>query len=278
MKIKHNKKRNTGLLYEMLLSFIAENVINNKTARAQKAVKIIERRFKKNSELFKELRLFNALFNSTLSSTHSAAGVLVEAKNICHSINYEKLRKEKSLLIKDINHQLKDKNFYNRKISNYVSYANIHNMLSEWRKKDKDLLKIVNCEKLVVSHLINENKNVSETLNCDSASDALVFKIMTEKINNRYEKELTKEQRNIVRMYALEKTSSDDLKYFLEGIKQDTIDHILKYKKSCDNKILKNKYNSVIGKIREIKSIDVNDDDIKKYLTLSNLKNEVIND
>ena len=62
---KHNKKRNVGLVYEMLLRFITESIISNNEILAKKAIKIIERRFDKNTELYKEFRLFNALAKST---------------------------------------------------------------------------------------------------------------------------------------------------------------------------------------------------------------------
>ena len=80
MKAKHNKKRNVGLVYEMLLRYITKKIIESDEKSAKKAIKIIERRFDKNTELYKEFRLFNALASTTVSETPVAAGILVEAK------------------------------------------------------------------------------------------------------------------------------------------------------------------------------------------------------
>ena len=109
---KHNKKRNTGIVYEQLSKYITEQIVCNKNTNAKKAIKIIERRFKKGTELYKEFRLMNALVNSTVSGTHVAAGILAEAKLGSKKINTKKLEKEKSLLVKDINYQLNESNFY----------------------------------------------------------------------------------------------------------------------------------------------------------------------
>ena len=61
-KIKHNKVRNTGLLFEFLLRQITSDVLNKKDS---KAVKIIKQKFNENTELGKELALYSILFNTS---------------------------------------------------------------------------------------------------------------------------------------------------------------------------------------------------------------------
>ena len=144
---KHNKKRNIGIVYEQLLTFITANIIADNRNKAKKATKIIERRFKKNTELYKEFRLLNALVNSTVSGTHIAAGIIAEAKNAVRKIDSKKLEKEKSLLIKDINYQLESNNFYHQQIDASFYYflfvdrrlieKNIFNFWSNWNWKIK---------------------------------------------------------------------------------------------------------------------------------------------
>ena len=55
MKNKHNKKRNVGLMYEFLLRHISSCLIEGKSNEAKKVTKILERRFNKNTELWKNL-------------------------------------------------------------------------------------------------------------------------------------------------------------------------------------------------------------------------------
>lgn len=144
---KHNKKRNIGIVYEQLLKYIASNIINNNNQKAKKATKIIERRFKKGTEIYKEFRLLNALVNSTVSGTHVAAGIIAEAKNASRNIDGQKLNKEKSLLIKDINYQLKESNFYHQDVKNFKTYATVQTLLNDWRAFDKsNLSKVIEYE------------------------------------------------------------------------------------------------------------------------------------
>jgi hypothetical protein len=76
----HNKKRNVGIIYELLLRSISSFLIEGKTSEAQVVCNILDKRFSSDTELYKEFRLFNALANSTVSDTSVAAGILSEAK------------------------------------------------------------------------------------------------------------------------------------------------------------------------------------------------------
>ena len=58
-KVKHNKIRNTGLLYEFLLRQMTSDVLNN--SKISKAVQIIKDRFNERTELGKELALYNII-------------------------------------------------------------------------------------------------------------------------------------------------------------------------------------------------------------------------
>ena len=64
---KHNKKRNVGIIYELFSRYISELVLEGDKKRIKSATKILEKRFKKGTELYKEFRLFNALVNSEIS-------------------------------------------------------------------------------------------------------------------------------------------------------------------------------------------------------------------
>ena len=77
--IKHNKKRNVGIIYELLLRYISSSLVESNKQAAKKGLTIIEKRFNKNTELYKEFRIFNALAKTTVSGTHVSAAILQEA-------------------------------------------------------------------------------------------------------------------------------------------------------------------------------------------------------
>lgn len=275
---KHNKKRNVGLVYEMLLQYITENVMNDNHAKAKKAVAIVEKRYSKGTELYKEFRLFNALANSSVSGTHVAAGILAEAKNAARRLNQKRLEKEKSLLIKDINYQLNESTFFHRKINNFKDLATIQLVINEWTMGDmSDLSKMVQYEKRLVENLIAE-KNPLVEIGCDERSDRLVFKVMSEKINEKYSTKLLSEQKDIIRNYAIYANNPEALKYYLTSVKSKTIKCLNEFKKNCDNKIVLSKIGKVKRNISSLKVENIDDSDISKYLTLINLKNELLGD
>ena len=98
----HNKKRNIGIIYELLLRCISSSLIDENKSSAQVALGIIEKRFDKSTEIYKEFRLFNALAKSTVSDTPVASAILSEAKQAARRCNKKQLDREKSLLIRDI--------------------------------------------------------------------------------------------------------------------------------------------------------------------------------
>ena len=71
----HNKKRNVGLMYELLLRYISYSLVEDRKKDAQVALDIISERFSQDTELYKEFRLFNALAKSTVSDTAIAAAI-----------------------------------------------------------------------------------------------------------------------------------------------------------------------------------------------------------
>ena len=125
-----------------------------------------------------------------MSDTSVAAAILTEAKQAARRCDTDKLNKEKSLLIRDINHNLKDKNFYHRRIPEYKTYATIQTLLNDWRLEDRaDFSRVIQYESVVAQSLLEskvEDLEIEKEANPDI--DGLVVKIMTEKINKKEKK------------------------------------------------------------------------------------------
>ena len=109
--MKHNKKRNVGIIYELLLGNITSNLLEGNKRQAKVTTRIIEKHFKKGTELYKEFRLFNALSKSHVSNTHIVASILNEAKVASRNLDEKKLEREKSNLLRDITYKISDKDF-----------------------------------------------------------------------------------------------------------------------------------------------------------------------
>ena len=273
---KHNKKRNVGIIYELFTRHISNLVIEGKKKEIKKATKILERRFKKGTELYKEFRLFNALVNASVSSQDKAVIVVENAKKEILRIDNKKLNQEKSKLIKEINYEINDKDFYYRSIPHYREYANLQNLFNEWRKKDRsDLKNLIEKEEKAISWLLHEKKIIQETTADASSTNSLVFNIMNEKINDKYSN-LTNDQKQIIRNYALYSDSDQNrFKKFLLENKNKALIEIENFKIECDNQIILEKIDSVKSKIQSLNVEPDNDQEIIKFLTVSSLINEL---
>jgi hypothetical protein len=276
MSKSHNKKRNVGVIYELLLRNISECLIRDDKQSAQKALNIIERRFNKDSELYKEFRLFNALVKSTVSSSSVAAAILTEAKQAARRCDKSQLNKEKSLLIRDINYNLKDPKFYYRRIPEYTAYATIQTLLNDWRLGDKaSLTRMVQYESKVAERLLEKRDEPS--LDIDPDVNSLVVNIMTEKINSRYGSKLTKEQRDIMRDYvfSIDVDKDSGIKRKLVEAKNDILLDLETFKNKTDNRVLLEKIGDVSSKLSAESFNDINDETVSRFLVLISLRQEL---
>lgn len=275
--MKHNKKRNVGIIYELLLKYISKNILEGNKVEAKKATRIVESRFKKGTELYKEFRLYNALASTKITNTHTIASILTEAKNAARNrINEKKLEKEKSNLIRDINYNL-EKSFYFQNVDNYRELGTINLAINEWRKANPDIKKLVNFETQIAERMFEKEENVLVKENLDSShSDRLVLKLMTEKFNKFYGENLSKEQRKIVENYVFYSgNSKEKLKNFFKSKKQESLDLLEDFEIKSENKYLLEKVDNVKTKIRDLNESNIDDETVVKFLILSKMINEI---
>ena len=95
-KVKHNKIRNTGLLFEFLLRQITSDVLNKNNGTA---VKIVKEKFNENTELGKELALYNILITKKFKSDSKADYFINEVMKTRSDLNNSTLRRERYNLI-----------------------------------------------------------------------------------------------------------------------------------------------------------------------------------
>lgn len=279
MPKNHNKKRNVGIIYELLLRSISASLVEGKSEEAQKALNILNRRFAKDSELYSEFRLFKALCEAKVSDTVVAASILTEAKAGARNLNNKKLFNEKSSLIKDINSKIDDANFYRRKIPNYTDYATVQTVINDWMQNDKsDLARQIQYEQKLINMMLGEKKEdsaLNEMKNPDVNN--LVVELMTKKINQKYGDSLTLEQKTILKNFAFCSGNDHDPDFvkWLSNLKESTLRFVDDYENSCDNNIVLEKISSVKEKILSLNPENPTEDEIVKFLTVSSLKEEI---
>ena len=89
-KSKHSKIRNTGLLYEFLLRQVTADVLDKKANSV--AVSILKKNFNENTNLGKELALYNVIVNKKFTSDKKAEYFINEVLKERNKINNTNLK------------------------------------------------------------------------------------------------------------------------------------------------------------------------------------------
>jgi len=282
MSKSHNKKRNTALLYEFLIRKISSALVEGDKKTSSTALKILRRYYKPGTQLYKEFRLFNSLVKTTVSSDGVSSSIIGEARMAARTADMNALDREKSLLIRSINHSLRDDNFYEQPIAEYRMYATIQTLLNEWRKPvgTADLSSLAKYEDHLRSWLLSEKKTVEGGLIDESPGTArLLMRVMMKKLNEKYSNVLNDEQRELIKAYAFS-TANDDqttIKRKLEEMRSDLLNSIEEYENNNqDNTFLVKKLNEAKTAIVSESLETVDDSTVSKFMLYSTLRHELI--
>jgi len=272
----HNKKRNVGIIYEQLLATAAKGIVENKPALTKRAQALIKRFYKDGTEIYREHRLFKAIVEPEIKDGSLATKILDEAKKAARTHNVQRLEREKSRLIKEINHSF-GKGFYAQPVKSYKDFATVQTLLNDWRLWNKaDFNRVTLYESKVHSILTSPKQSESILKEHDKEVDNLVVKVMTEKFNDKYGKQLTDVQQVLIKQYVF--AESGDTKGFrnmLKRIKETVLRDLVDYQTECDNNHVANKINEVKEDIRSLDINTLDDQTMTRFLTLCDLSEEL---
>ena len=268
---KHNKKRNVGLIHDQLVRYASEKLIEGDEDRTDTALEIIRKNFQKNSELFLEFRLFNSLIHTRVPSRDIARKIIDESRIACRNHDAKKLRSEKSSLIRDVNHHLNDKDFYNKKSPEYRVFSTVQALLNEWRGASKlSPAEVVAYESGLENWLIREQSR--DTLHKTVNANPLTLNIMMDKFNKKYSSVLNEQQAKL-----LEHCLSGDNDLIVEQlhrIKTSAKTALASFYNKCNNKVLNEKRDLVTDRIEKLQLMPT-EISISKALVLSELISEL---
>ena len=212
-KLKHNKLRNTGLIFEILTRMVVNETLDE--TKKSRAMYIMRKHFVKDSELLKELRLYQSLLNKTVSNSKELLDLTLEARK---KLNAGKLLKEKYSLIRSINKHYNPEVFFSTRVSNYklngstfklFEYAGTDNP-EEYLTAKEQLIEHLNGKKPEVV----EEEVIKTIREQDKDLRGITLKLIIEKFNDKY-KELSPRQKNLLSVYLNNDTASDDLKNYV---------------------------------------------------------------
>lgn len=271
----HNKKRNVGLIYEQVIQHICKNMLDKDKESARLGIRILKKHFKEGTQLSKEFKLFKALVSTKNVSSPLASSIITEAKKACnYHFDSDLLEKEKTQLIKELNMTFGKGEIFKEQVSNYRIYATVQSLLNEWRKPTDNFDRLTDFEVNLHNSLTESASKHETNQSLPITYDKLTFNLMNEIFDKKYTNVLDENQKTMINFYS--NNEDDKLKKVFESTKKETINMLNNYIDDCNNSIIKNKYKNVYRKIDMLESNDVSKDNLKKFLTLSKLKNEII--
>jgi hypothetical protein len=205
VKLKHNKFKNTGILFELLTRQITADIMSNKESSA---VDIVKSYFSR-GELAKEYKLYQALTKANALSEIKAETILSSTIKLSERLNRTSLRKEKYNLIKEIKKHYDLEEFFKAKIHNYKAYAAVYNLIeaqlsTEFIEPTFVIENKITLLEFLTKQNVDKNKVedqvMTEYASQDKNTRALISKIMIEKFNEKYAN-LLPEQRDVLKIY-----------------------------------------------------------------------------
>jgi hypothetical protein len=280
MKIKHNKYKNTGILFELLLRQVTSDTISGKDSAS---LPLIKKYFSK-SELAKEYKLYQTLIANKAISEGKAESLINTTLELHGRLNRTALRKEKYNLIKEIKTHYNLEEFFKAKVNNYKQHAAIYTLMEAYSTLEfVDPASVIDNKVTLLEHITRKEVNKEEVKDrvmeeysaMDKGTRILAYKMLIEKFNEKYG-ELQPEQKLVLKEFINNVSSTTKLKEFvnvkIEGIKKE----LAKLTETIQDSTIKIKINEVVNLIKPLdKNQSVKDEDIISLLTYQQLVAEI---
>ena len=252
--VKHNKIKNTAILYELLSRQITVDVLND--TKSPKSVKLFKEFFNKNTELGKEYELYSILLNKKYKNLTHASSLLEAVVKSRRKLSNRRLANEKYNLIKTIKENYDIKEFFNTRIPNFKVMASVYRVFqSEVGKEDFGPVQKTDSSITITEHITQtklnrvKKKNLNEFTEQSKDLRLLSYQLLVDKFNSKY-KSLNENQKNLLKQYISNVSNTNSLKEFIDS-------EVVKIKRAL--KSLLPKVNDKITKIKLSEAIEYTD-------------------
>tara|TARA_Y100000296_G_C5155468_1_gene248793 strand:- start:69 stop:875 length:807 start_codon:yes stop_codon:yes gene_type:complete len=206
---------------------LIKSILENNSKQADIKIDLLKRFHNKDSQLLKEHKIMRALSEMKVSCESTVDKIFEDVKDFSRNIDYKALFKEKTLIINEIHNKVKDDDFYNYHVNEYILYATIHNLISEYRKNiDTDFdtkVKISIFEDNIKQHLKEQKREVNDiNIENENIYNNLTTKIIIERFNNKYS-HLNSLQNSLLKEYTF---NHENINKLLMSAKKQILEHI----------------------------------------------------
>ena len=260
-KIKHSKVKNTGVLFELLVKQITLEVLNgDKTENARKIVKEF---FAPNTELNKELRLYDLLLKEKYASESRAEKFVDTVADAHNKLNQLKLSKEKYNLIKEVNSKFELEQFLSSPVTNYKVLASIYKVFESKKSDNYDIKDVFNSKVTLIENIISRpvvtntkqsdsDKLVETYKQQDKDLRLLTYKILVETFNKKYTN-LDENQKNLLKQYINNISNTSKFKDYVSVELPKIISELKEINSKIKDKVTKIKLAETVSVLEKAK-------------------------
>jgi len=269
-KFRHNKKRNTAFLFEVLVKELTKASLQKDEERKDKVVGVIKRHFSKGTPLHKELDVYRALSETRGVSAEAAERMLSEAKRAYALIPTRSIFDSQSEAIADISSELGTEVYANF-VPNYKDLATLSQIFNE---KGPLATRVLMEQKQVeiMTSLPEEPQGIEHISN-------LTYKSFTKRFNKEYSGKLHEEQSELLNRFIY--SFSDNgvgLKTYLNeeiGRLKRVVEESFNMKEIKEDQRMLSNAKRVLETLDNFKQAPLTESDIKKILKIQELAREV---
>jgi len=229
-KLKHSKYKNTGILFEMLVRKLTSETLSSDKSIT---IDIIKKYFGKNTELAKELQLYNALVKEQFKSEARAIDYVNNVKDAYKKLNQTTLRRQRYNLVKEISENFVFENMSKIHIANYKTLASIY-MLFEY-DETASTKQLLECKNVILDHMMLTERKIEEKdpiiesfSKQEKAMRLLTYKLMIDKFNSKYSS-LNESQKQLLNKYITNVNDTEALREYIQkvipGLKKTLAEH-----------------------------------------------------
>jgi len=274
-KNRHNKKRNTAFLYEILIREATKAIVSQDEQQKNKVLAILKKNFNSNSVLAKELELYKALLETDDIEPYTAEKLLFQVREAHNQLNKDDVYIRQGQLINQINQTL-SKGVYSNFVPNYKSLATISQFFNSDTSAHKVKTNVLLETKIIASLTASRSNEEQKKM---QPIDNLIFKTFVEKFNDTYSNTFLKEQKELLNRYIFSFIDNGvDIKIYLN--EELSRLHGLLKEALTDNEIkndadMARSTQNVISMLESFKDLPIDIAMIKKVLKIQNLAQEI---
>jgi hypothetical protein len=280
-KLKHSKYKNTGILFEMLVRKLTSETL---TSDKSITIDIIKKYFGRNTELSKELQLYNALIKEQHKSEARALDFMRTVKETHNRLNHNTLKRQKYNLVKEISENFVFENMSKIHINNYKELASIY-LLFEYEETDNPK-QLMACKTVLLEHALPKPKIVEQRdpimesfAKQDKNVRLLTYKLLVDKFNSTYSEVLSESQKQLLNRYITHVNDTEALREYVQRIIPTIKKRLSEHAKRIDDKVVKikvEKLSEMLCNVETIKKIKESHIlNLMRYMDLVDELNEI---